>query len=241
MAENATDAIREWITNDPTRYDTARATVREEGLDYLRDYLIEEIQEAGEYPETSGNVHDGGPYYIGQNYSPTQILNADWEEIRDTLCPLPTGRTTDVRSVIQSAVGEWCSPATVLTPAGQWIAKVVRAYEDDRKTILWSEDPEGTADDYLPALPAVLESWEIWTELQLWRFDAQIAYGGLAFDQEEDWDHQTMTYKQSALEPRHIEMRTKENIGSLPGRVLAEIQDTIMSQLLQDDLKAWEQ
>lgn len=241
MAGNATDAISLWIINDPTRYETARTTAREEGLDYLRDYLVEEINEAEEYPESSDNPHDGGPYGIRQEYSPTQILNADWEEIRDTLCPLPEGRITDVRPVIQSAVGDWCSPATVLTPGGQWIARIVRDYEDARKEILWSEDPQDTVGDYLPSLPGVPEQWAIWTELQLWRFDAQIAYSGFPFDEGEDWNHQTQTYKQSALEPGHIEMRTKENIGRLAGQVLAEIQSTIMSQLLQADLKAWDQ
>jgi hypothetical protein len=99
-------------------------------------------------------------------------------------------------------------------------------------------------DDYealLVLLPGIPEQWDIWSELQLWRFDADIAYGGLAFNQEEDWDHQTQTYKQSALTPERIEMRTKENIGDLAGRVLLEIQGTIMSQLLQADLKAWDE
>jgi hypothetical protein len=243
MPDNATDAICLWIGNDPTRRGEAIAQARDEGLDYLRDYLIGEIEESQE-PTPDGDVseHDGGPYGIRQGYSPTQILNADWEEIRDTLCPLPEFEDyPNLRTVAANAVGDWVNPFSPDSPAGLWVRGVYRAYRDARDTILWSKDPQGELGGWEPSMPGIPECWEIWTELQLWRFDADIAYGGLAFNQEEDWDHQTQTYKQSALTPERIEMRTKENIGDLAGRVLLEIQGTIMSQLLQADLKAWDE
>lgn len=239
MANEVTDAISQWLINDPGRYDDAQAKARE-GLDYLEAYVLEEIRDAdtGNREDGTHRPHDGGPERIRRTYSDADLESVDWEEVRDDLVPLPRRTTLEPATVLANAVGDtpWATRPTGPPATGglglEWVLGLIRTYLDGREEAIWSEYPEDFFTENPPNLPGTQECWGIFYDLGLYAWEPEIVFEGWPFKRE-DYEHGTVSVFK--LKPEVITKRTKERIGTLAELYLEEVQRTILSQLLDED------